>query len=362
MPIIFQKGTTSQLSHTLVVGSGLDLDQTTEGLSRISGSASSGGPGEAVVSPSGADDTTAIRDAINANARVRLAPGAFTVSSVIDVAAGKVVSGSGMDQTTINKTNYDGAVFRFGDMTEYAGVENLRIVGPGKAVGSGNTGIMAVRSGGGLPNARRLRFHALHIEGLSSYGLHIEKCSVLSISSCVIKNVGWDGIFASGASALPRESSAIDISSVRVSGSGGGINVRRSEGVVVSACEVESCWGSYRFVEVSDAAVIACVSRKCEQIGLLVSGGANVDVAGFLSDNVGTPYFADFPHLKVDAAAAGVRVLGFRRVNTDQPGTLASEADVAGAGTRVLVGYHDFTPAKISSAGKFAEITATPLP
>ena len=361
MPIIFQKGAASQLSHTLVVGTGLNLGQTTDGLSEISASGGGSG-GEVVVSPSGGDDTTAIRNAVNANSRVRLAPGAFTVSGIIDVGAGKVVSGSGMDATTITKTNYDGAVFRFGDTTEYAAIENLRIVGPGKAVGTGNTGITAVRSPSGLPTARRLRFQNLHIEELSSYGFHIEKCSVLDIESCVVRNIGWDGVFVAGASGLPRESIAIRIANVRVSGSGGGINVRRSEGVALIACEVESCWGSYRLIDVAEGELIACVSRKSEEVGLLISGGANVGVESFLSNNVGTPYFADFPHLKVDAGAVGVRVNGFRRLNTDQPGTLTWEADVAAAGGRVLAGHHDFATAKINSAGKFADLSATALP
>ena len=359
MPIIFQKGTTSQLSHTLVVGSGLNLGQTSEGLSEISAGAAGG---EALVSPSGADDTTAIRNAVNANARTRLAPGVFTVSGIIDVGAGKVVSGSGMDKTTITKTNFSGAVFRLGDTTEYAAIENLRIVGPGKAVGTGNTGIMAVRSGSGLPTARRLRFRGLHIEELSSYGFHIEKCSVLDIESCVVRNIGWDGVFIAGASTLPRESAAVRVANVRVSGSGGGINVRRTEGVALIACEVEGCWGSYRLVDVAEGALVACVSRKSEEVGLLISGGANVGVEGFLSNNVGTPYFANFPHLKVDAGAVGVRVNGFRKLNTDQPGTLTWEADVAAAGGRVLVGYHDFATAKINSGGKFADVSATALP
>lgn len=360
MPVIFQKGTEQHPSNTLVVGSGLDLTQNIDGLPELSGG--NVAAGEAVVSPSGGDDTTAIRNAVNANARVRLAPGAFTVSGIIDVGAGKTVSGSGMDKTTINKTDYAGAVFRFGDTTEYACVENLRIVGPGKAVGSGNSGIMAVRSPSGLATARRLRFRGLHIEEMSSYGFHIEKCSVLDIESCVVRNVGFDGVFVAGATTPPRQSSSVRIANVRVSGSGGGINVRRTEGVAVIACEAEACWGSYRIVDVGEAAVIGCVSKKCEQIGLLISGGADVGVESFLSDNVGTPYFANFPHLKVDASAVGVRVNGFRRLNTDQPGTLTWEADVAAAGGRVLVGYHDFTSGKINSAGKFADVTATALP
>jgi hypothetical protein len=94
---------------------------------------------------------------------------------------------------------------------------------------------------------------------------------------------------------------------------------------------------------------------------LLITGGANVGVESFSSDNIGTG-FADYPHLKVDASAVGVRVNGFRRLNTDQPGTLTWEADVAAASGRVLVGYHDFTSGKINSAGKFADVTATAVP
>ena len=362
MPIIFQKGTTSQLSHTLVVGNGLSLNQTPEGLSAISTGGASGSGGEGLVYPSGSDDTTAIRNAVNANARTRLAPGVFTVSGIIDVGAGKVVCGSGIDKTTITKTNFSGPVFRLGDTTEHAAIENLRIAGPGKAVGTGNTAIMAVRSTGGLPTSRRLRFSNLHIEELSSYGFHIEKCSVLDIDSCVVRNVGFDGVFVAGATSQPRQSSSIRIANVRVSGSGGGINVRRTEGVALIACEAEACWGSFRMVDVGEGVVIGCVSKKCEQIGLLISGGANVGVESFLSDNVGTPYFANFPHLKVEAVALGVRVNGFRRLNTDQAGTLTWEADVAAAGGRVLVGYHDFTGGKINSAGKFADVSATVVP
>lgn len=359
MPVIFQKGTEQQPSNTLVVGSGLNLTQTTEGLPELSSTGAASG--EAVVSPSGSDDTTAIRNAMSANARVRLAPGVFTVSGIIDVPAGKVVGGTGMDKTTINKTNYVGAVFRFGDTTEYAAVENLRIVGPGKAVGSGNTGIVAAR-GGGLAVARRLRFRNLHIEELTDYGIHLDKCGLVQIENCIMNKIGFNGIYATGASTGAKNSAAIQIANVRVLASGSGIYVRYSDGVVLAACEVDGCWGSYRLDAVNDAAIIACISRKCEQIALLVTGGSNVGVESFSSDNVGTPYFADYPHLKVDGSATGVRVNGFRRINTDQPGTITWEADVAAAGARVLVGYHDFTTGKINSGGKFSDVTATPVP
>lgn len=357
MPIIFQKGTTSQLSHTLVVGSGLNLGQTSEGLSEIS--AGSGSAGEAVVSPSGADDTTAIRNAVNANARTRLAPGTFTVSGIIDVGAGKVVTGSGLDKTTINKTDFAGAVFRLGDTTEYTAIENMRLVGPGKAVGTGNSGIAALRSGAGLAVARRLSFRNLHIEELSDYAIHLDKCALVDIEQCVLNRLGFNGIFATGASTLPRNSYAIRIANVRVTGSSAGINVRYAEGVALIACEVESCFGSYKLNTVNDAVVVGCASRKCSQIPLLVTGGSNVGVQSFASDNTDAG-FADYPHLKVDAAAKGVSVIGFRRINA--VGTLTWEADVAAAGGRVLVGQHEFTAGTINSAGMFAEIDSTPLP
>lgn len=357
MPAIFQKGTDQHRSNTLVVGAGLELIQNVDGLPEVS----SGGAGEAVVSPSGADDTTAVRNAVNANARTRLAPGTFTVSGIIDVGAGKVVTGSGMDKTIINKTDFAGAVFRFGDTTEYAAIENLRLVGPGKAVGTGNSGIAAVRSGAGLAVARRLRFSNLHIEELSDYAIHLDKCALVDIEQCVLNRLGFNGIFATGASTLPRNSYAIRIANVRVTGSGAGINVRYAEGVALIACEVESCFGSYKLNTVNDAVVAGCASRKCSQIPLLITGGANIEVQSFSSDNIGAG-FADYPHLKVDASAVGVRVNGFRRLNTDQPGTLTWEADVVAAGGRVLAGFHDFTAGKINSGGNFADVSATPIP
>ena len=358
MPAIFQKGTEQHRSNTLIVGAGLNLAQNGEGLPEIS----SGGGGEAVVNPSGGDDTVAIRNAVNANARVRLAPGTFTVSGIIDVGAGKVVAGSGMDKTTINKTDYAGAVFRFGDQTQYAAIENLRIVGPGKAIANGNTAIAAARSAGGLVVARRLRFRNLHLEELGEYGIYLDKCAIVEIASCVMKRIGFNAVYATGATTGARNSSAISLTNVRAEGCGLAINIRHTDGVTLAACEVESCWGSYKLNAVNDAAILGCVSRKCEQIPLLISAGANVVVDGFSSDNVGTPYFVDQPHLVVDAGAVGVQVNGFRRVNTDRTGTITYEANVSAAGGRVLVGHHDFTIAKINSGGKFSELTSTPLP
>lgn len=358
MPAIFQKGTEQHRSNTLIVGAGLNLAQNGDGLPEIS----SGGGGEAVVNPSGADDTVAIGNAVAANARVRLASGVFTVSGIIDVPAGVVVTGSGSDKTRVNKTDYNGAVFRLGDATEYAAIENLRIVGPGKAVTNGNVAITAARSTSGLPVSRRLRFANLHIEEIGQDAIYLDKCGLVDIENCVFKRINWSAIYAKGAATGPRDSYAINIARVRVEGSGTAVHLHDLTGAALVACEVESCWGSYKLNGVTDAVVAGCISRKCEQVPLLISGGSNIVVNAFSSDNVGTPYFVDHPHLVVDGGAVGVHINGFRRINTDQPGTLTHEANVSAAGARVLVGQHDFTIAKINSGGKFAEITSASLP
>lgn len=177
-----------------------------------------------------------------------------------------------------------------------------------------------------------------------------------------MKRIGFNAVYVTGASTGARNSSAISLVNVRAEGCGLAIYLRHTDGVALVACEVEACWGSYKLNNVYDALVAGCISRKCEQIPLLISGGSNIVVDAFSSDNAGTPYFVDHPHLVVDGGALGVQVNGFRRINTDQSGTLTYEANVSAAGGRALVAHHDFTVAKINSSGKFAEITSTPLP
>lgn len=356
MPIIFQQGTTSQRSQTLVVGSGLSLSQTAEGLSQISvGSGGSGG--EAVLQPSGADDTSAIQSAIWNNSRVRLAPGNFNVSAIIDLAAGVLVSGSGLDKTTVMKSNFNGPAFRFGDQVQYAGVENLRINGPGKTIASGNKGIQAARSAPptGLALARRLTFRNLRIENIGENGMYFDGCTEVEISNVIFSSIGWEPLYFSGGGALSMHA-------VRAESCGGPLYFRFTSGLVIGACEAESGYGSFRFNTVTDAALIGCTSKKCTNLPLKISAGSNVVVSAFASDNTGAPYFVNQPHLLVDGGALGVEVLGFRRINTDQPGTLTSEASVTGAGGAVVVGYHNFDTTKIVSGGKFAQIATTVLP
>jgi hypothetical protein len=357
VPIIFQQGTTSQRSQTLVVGTGLTLSQTTDGLSQISAGSGASSGGEVVLQPSGADDTAAIRSAIGANARVRLAPGSFNVSGIVDLASGVLVSGSGLDKTTIVKSNYNGPVFRFGDQVQYAGIENLHIVGPGQSIANGNKGIQAARSAPptGLAVARRLTFRNLRIEDLGENALYFDTCSEVEISNIIIARTGLEPIYFSGGGALSMRA-------VRAESCNSPFYFRFAAGLEISACEAESCFTSFKFNTVTDAALIGCTSKKCTNVPLKISAGSNIVVAGFSSDNTGAPYFVNQPHLLVDTGALGVEILGFRRVNTDQAGVLTSEASVTGAGGQVLVGYHNFDTTKIVSGGKFAQVTTTVLP
>ncbi|MDB4869018.1 MAG: hypothetical protein JWL97_22 [Gemmatimonadales bacterium] len=353
MPLIFQKGASSQRSQTLVIGSGLNLDQTPEGLAQLSAGGSSSS-GEAVVQPSGSDDTAAIQSAISGNARVQLAPGIFHTSGIVDMAAGVSLRGAGTDKTTVVKGNFNGPAFRLGDQVQLASIENLRITGPGKTVASGNKAIQAARNAPpqGLALARRLSFRNLYITDIGEQGMYFDGCTEVEIDNVILENIGFNPIYFSGGGSAR-------ISTVRAF-SCGPIYVRFTSGVALIACEVESGFGSFRLNTATDVALIACVSKKCEEVPLKISAGSNIVVDAFGSDNTGTSYFVDQPHLLVDTAATGVVIDSFRRVNTDKPGTLTSEANVTGAGGPVLVGYHNFTAGKIVSGGKFADISSTP--
>lgn len=357
MPFTIKKGSRAERTNALVLGAGIQLTQTADGLPE----ASANGPGEVVVEPSGSDDTQALKDAMWKGTRVRLAPGTFKVTGIIDVPEGVTVSGagsgsgaqSGTRMTLIDKTDYNGPVFRLGDQTQFAGVESLRIRGPGKSIAAGNQAITAARSSAGLAIARRFRFRDLHIEKIGEFGIYLSRCANVEIENVSMSEIGYHGIYLSGGG-MAR------ISSVRVEGSGKSIMVRNASGVVVHACEVEGGYGSFHVDGSSDVVLDGCVSRGCGDIALRVTGGANVAVSGFLSDNTGAS--TDKPHLIVDGAAVGVVIGGFRRVN---PSAITTEADVGAAGDPVLFATHNFDRAKVISATsstapkRFAEVSYT---
>ncbi len=366
MPLIFQKGTSSQRSQTLVVGTGLNLDQTPEGLAQISAGSSSSS-GDVVIQPSGGDDTAAIQAAVWPNARVILAPGTFNISAIIDLAAGFSLRGSGMDKTTVMKSDFSGPAFRLGDQVQYAAIENLRIVGPGKTVGTGNKGIQAARSAPptGLAIARRFTFRDLYIKDLVDYGMHLNNCNEVEIDNVIFENINTNPLHFQSSSSSTQYGASARISTVRALSCAAPIYINGANGVALIGCEAESCVGSFRFNLATDCALVACISRKCDGatgVPLKISGGTGLVISGFGSDNTGASAFFDQPHLLIDTSALGVVILSFRRINTDQPGTLTYEANVAGAGGPVLAAYHNFTSGKINSTGKFCDVSSTARP
>jgi hypothetical protein len=390
MTLIIQKDGSDQSTNTLVVGTGLQLGQTADGLPEVS---LGGGTGEVVVHPSGADDTAAIQDAMWGNGIVRLAPGTFNVSAIIDIPAGVLVTGTGMDKTTIS-ASHGGAVFRLGDSTEYAGVENLRILGPGQSI-LGSEGIVAARSTSGLRIARRLRFRNLHLEGFEKSGLFLQDVVQAEVSNVTVASVGKYGLFAKGTQSdagqlicrgvtvenagefgfilqgmYGTESVGLTITGAGIHGvliesgaghllqavrvanaSGRGIVIRTTSGVVMEGVEVQSSPGALSLDRSHDVVLNGCRSQNSSSTPLRVQGGANHLISACLSDQSGAS--VDVPHLNVGAdsagnGATGVMISAFRRINPSV--ALTYEADVSGAGGRVLFAQHDFDTTRINGA------------
>lgn len=359
MPVIIRQGSTEVRSNTLVLASGLQVAQTADGLAQLSASGT-----EVYVVPSGADDTAALLAAMSQGSRVRLAPGNFSVANVIDVPDGVTVRGAGSGSgtqpgtslTKIMKQDFAGPLFRFGNQTQFAGLEGLRIVGPGKAIAAQNSAILCARGSTGLAVARRLHFRDLHIEEIGEFGLYLMNCAQVEIENVTMRNIGYSGVRVRGGT-------GIRLSTVRVEGSGQSIVVDSgAAGVVLQACEVEGGYGSFFINTATEVVLDGCVSRKCTEVPLRINGGSAIVVNGFRSDNVGSGYFVDKPHLLVEGGALGVQVHGFTRVNTDKPGTLTSEANVSLAGGPVFVTGHNFDTTKVISTGRFAEPSFVTLP
>lgn len=390
MTLIIEKDGIDQSTNTLVVGTGLQLGQTVDGLPEIS---AGGGSGEVVVHPSGADDTAVIQDAMWSNGIVRLAPGTFKVSAIIDVPAGVLVTGTGINKTTVS-ASHGGAVFRLGDNTEYAGLENLTILGPGQSI-LGSEGIVAARSATGLRIARRLRFRNLHLEGFAKSGIFLQDVAEAEVTNVTVASVGKYGLYAKGTQSdaaqlvcrglTVRDASEFGLflqgmsqteavgltltgigihgvliengvghrlAAVRIAnGSGRGIVIRTTSAVVIDGAEVQSSPGALSLDRSHDVVLNGCRSQNSSSTPFKIQGGANHLINAFLSDQSGDS--VDVPHLNVGAdsvgnGATGVMISAFRRTNPSL--ALTYEADVSGAGGRVLFAQHNFDTTKINGA------------
>jgi Right handed beta helix region len=353
MPIILKKGGRTEQSNAVILGAGLTLAQTPDGLPELG---ALGGAGEAVLEPSGGDDTQAIQQKLWESARVRLAPGTFRVTAPIDLPAGAAVSGTGVDRTVLSKADYAGPVFRLGDQTQAATIERLTIAGPGVSSGAGNEGIVCWRSPAGLAAARQLRFSDLRLTGLSAVAIYAGRCEQVTLSGVVVEGVGSHGVLLDGGGGH-------HLSAVRVEGavSGAAIVVRGTHGTVLSACVAAGSHGSF-FVDGSRGVVLdGCASWACGDVPLYLSDARTVTVSAFVSDNGGLGRAMAKPHLLVvGAGTAGVTVNGFRRVNPPE-GITDYEAIVGAECGPATVGQHEFTRAAIAPSGRFTEIQVNPV-
>ena len=354
MTVILRQGTQDQYSNTIVLGAGLRVDQTSDGLPQLSAGT------DIYLTPSGGDDTAAIQAAMYASNRVRLAPGTFTISNVIDISEGVTLSGAGSGSGAQGGTPMTkivvGAIgnpaIRFGDSTQFAGLESLRLVGPGKGVGNQGA-IKCARSTSTIyPIARRLRFRDLHIEGFNQDAMLVDKCAQVEIENVTVKNTGKGITFSGGGSHR--------MSTVRLEGCDGGFVFDTTTGIVVDACEAEDCADSFKVYMASNVVLNGCVSRAVRGTALEINGANGVVVNGFRSDNSAGAFY-DAPHLAVYSSAVNVQVNGFTRVN-NPGGTPTYEANVSSAGNTILVGAHNLDHAKIASGGRFGELAFAALP
>lgn len=355
MPIyIQQEGSTNvpQTSMTIVLGSGLNLGMDSNGLPLVTAST-----GETLVySSNGGDDTQAIQNAIWLGLPVRLGPGTFNVSAIIDVGAGVMITGAGSGSqdafTIIQKADYPDCAFRFGDSTDAAGLQNIRFEGPGMTTGTGNTAIKVAPSS---PFTHGFRFRDLVINGFCESAFYINNCAQVELENIIATSIGGDAIEVDTAH-------SVRLSTVRVAISTRGIHVIQSQGVQLDACEVEAGSDVAYEIETSSEVVLdACVSRGAVGVPLVINGSQSVIVNGFRSDDSNaSPMPPDRPHLVVDGGSTQAVISGFGVVNGTTTPTV--EADVGGAGGPVVVTAHGFTAGAISSSGNFAPVATNPIP
>jgi hypothetical protein len=380
-------------SETLVIGPGVRIaDHQPTGLPELL----AGSAAEAVLLPSGGDDTAAIQAALHAYPRVRLAPGVFPVSSTLFIPSRTVLAGSGVERTRVSYTG-SGSALSLGDGCWNAGVESLTLTGPGQAAG----GVIGIVSWWGGPTpvpSGRLHFRDLHVEDFGDHAILLGEASEVECRSVSIERVAGGGFFVQGqrtgasqvactglrvrdcgkfalwlqgmtsvqvaaadlhgagwGGVLVEEGRGVHLAGVRVAASGGALLVLNASSVTADALVAEGCYEGTRIEGSREVTLNGCRSSAISQSPLRILGGAGHVVSGFLSDQSGQAAFADFPHLRVGNGATQVLVSSFRRVNSGL-GTLTWEADVSAAGGRVVFIQNDLTAGKVNSGGKYVQL------
>jgi hypothetical protein len=383
------------LSENLVLPRGVAVGADTQGVPTLLGASVE----EIQLDAQGGDETARIQAALDTGANVRLGPGTFLVSAALQVGLAAPVqqlAGSGQTATRLYMTA--SAPVAVIQLRNYGcTVESLYIDNPGNVIG-----ILAAVTPGGASQItgitiRDVRFdfadlpiqvenpvHCLiedvYMNAVPNYGVYVTAtaagCEGLTMRNVVVRGgTCLVGVRVNNVSAVAMESvlasrctqhgvwisggAGHHLAGVRVVECGAGITIQNTGAASLEAAEVVGVPGSGLVptqtkgihVDASkDVAVHACRVVKMPE-AVRVTGSENVVIGAVRSDTSGTTIAN--PHLLV-SASPGVFVTSFRVVNPAVPP--AFEVDVAGAGSRVLFGPHNFTPARINSGGNFAAL------
>lgn len=388
--IIRESGGGFREAETLVLGESLPITTTPGGLPELNLARA----GEVNLMPSGGDDTARIQAALNEYPQVRLGPGTFLVSTLVQLgqffvpASGNRLVGSGIDRTRVKMTALTVA---FGIRADDCSIEDLTIEGFGGA-GTGIQSLLVFSSPTFSLRGTTIRNVKVEAAGL---GIQAENTNDMEVTNFTMTGASGFGISARGFAA---GTSGLRLSGIKVENVANGIQVRDYSRVSMEGVTVRSCTTtglvleggtahSLAAVRVTDSAtgvtlknvVSAAAGGGVETVtcpqGFLVEGSKDVALSGcrargangsliirtsedvvvgaFRSDMTGAPGPANAPHVKVETSP-GVFVTGVRIVN---PGVVPPfEVDVSLAGSRVLFGPNNFNPALINSGGNYAQL------
>lgn len=367
--IIRQPSGSPAFSNSLVLGTGLRLEETAGGIPELAGIG-----GEAWLAPSGGDDTARIRQALAGAGvrRVRLGPGTFTITDRITLQTGQVLAGSGAERTTLTSANSQFVEMLAGSEVEAMTMDGVYIAGgpanppagrfrvDGVTVRNADLGI----EGAGLWTVTNSFFVNIGGSAVSLFrgalqmsGVIIVTCVAgLQLDDITTAEISGVSIVDCATGIIVNISRSLSLEAVYLNGCGG-VTLINAPGAQLSALRLVNCSAGIRLDSSHGAVVAGCSVRSPAAAGtsgpLAIIGGSGVAVNGFHSDASATGAGAP-PHILVAGGATEVMLTAVRVVNGTTPPVF--EVDVAGAGGRVLFAQQNFDPARINSGGKYAAL------
>jgi hypothetical protein len=379
MDILIREADGIRRAGALMIGQGVPLGTTAGGIPELL-------PGppfaEAQLMPSGGDDTGAILAALASSRRVRLGPGTFKMSFIIQVGTGQSIVGCGPERTTIQITTDTQPAF-FQLSGNGAAIEELTLRGSLNA--TFDNGILST-------SATNVRLRGLHLRDFGT-GIRLGPVNRLEISrvsvertmnsifvedsqQVVIQDVYIDGNFGNGiilesieglrcagvtllqcqGSSLVASGSGLMLQAIHLIQCEDCLTILNSRGVEISAVHAVEGTPYTPYVTIAGstgATVSGCSILRGRNTALNIYNCTAVTVSGFHSDLTGNSA-ATAPHVVVGGGSTEVTISGLRVVNPATPPQY--EVDVAAAGGRVLFAGHNFNPARINSGGNFAPL------